>query len=318
MRAELVEAEQSARYAWIAPLATGRRVLDAGCGLGRGAAILLEAGAREVLGVDSAEAVLDAGRPAMPPGVRLETGDLRALDTASQSFDLVVCMDTIGSLAEPAAIFDELARVLAADGVLVVSVTNGASGDEHDAGESRLTSAELERVLRDRFARVELVAQRTFTGSVIAAVGDADGALRVNHRQLPAGSESARHTLALAGDGELPNLSGMVVVGPEMQWVQLAKSWAAQQRLLDAELQRARDAERRLEGHEELARRLVEAEQLLAETPERKRELAEAIAQRDHAVAWARARVADLEAAQNASSPARQIVREMRRLLRRD
>ena len=88
MRGELLEAEHLARYRWAAPLAAGRRVLDAGCGMGYGAVMLLTAGASEVVGVDLAQAVLDAARPTMPAGVVLEVGDVRALDADDGSFGL--------------------------------------------------------------------------------------------------------------------------------------------------------------------------------------------------------------------------------------
>ena len=56
VRGHLVEAERLARYWWAAGLMAGVRVLDLGCGLGDGSAILLEAGATEVVGVDAAAA----------------------------------------------------------------------------------------------------------------------------------------------------------------------------------------------------------------------------------------------------------------------
>src|SRR5688500_15232961 len=57
-RGELMEAEHYARYFWASALVAGRRVLDAGCGVGYGSRLLHGAGAAEVVGLDvSADAI---------------------------------------------------------------------------------------------------------------------------------------------------------------------------------------------------------------------------------------------------------------------
>jgi SAM-dependent methyltransferase len=54
MGGELIEAEHQARYRLALPFLRGKRVLDAGCGSGWGSKLLVEAGAREVVGLDIA------------------------------------------------------------------------------------------------------------------------------------------------------------------------------------------------------------------------------------------------------------------------
>ncbi len=57
----LIEAEHRARYAFALPHVAGQVVLDAGCGVGWGSALAVDAGASRVIGIDiAAEAVLDA------------------------------------------------------------------------------------------------------------------------------------------------------------------------------------------------------------------------------------------------------------------
>lgn len=315
MRGELLEAEHVARYRWIAPLAPGRRVLDAGCGMGYGAAILSAAGAREVVGVDIAQAVLEAARPGMPDGVVLEVADLRSLDADDSSFDLVVCMETIEHFADSDVVLDELARVLTADGLLALSSPNrtvSAGLNPHHHHE--YTAAELRSALGDRLGHVRLVGQRSFTGSAVDPLDEPGDPRLINY---PPGDEEGnpQYLLAVASNASLPALSGVFALATEMREDQWATSWAAQQKALDYETERANVAESRLADRAQLQRRLLEAEQLLAESPEREQKLADAVAERDYAIQWARERVEALEQALNVS-PARQVVRALRRRVR--
>src|SRR4051812_31300791 len=89
MGGDLVEAEHRARYAWATAAVAGKRVLDAGCGLGYGSAALSEAGAASVVGVDVAEGVVEVARERVPAGVEVEVGDVASLDFADGTFDVV-------------------------------------------------------------------------------------------------------------------------------------------------------------------------------------------------------------------------------------
>ena len=80
MRGETMEAEHLGRYHWAEGFASDRRVPDAGCGAGYGSAMLAEAGARSVVGVDIAAAVLEAARPRCRTGYCSRRADLRALE----------------------------------------------------------------------------------------------------------------------------------------------------------------------------------------------------------------------------------------------
>src|SRR3954463_118570 len=91
MRGDLVEAEHLARYAWAGALAPGRRVLDAGCGLGYGAAMLADARAESVAAVDVAAEIVDVARDEVGDRVTFEVADLRSLPFDDDAFDLVVC-----------------------------------------------------------------------------------------------------------------------------------------------------------------------------------------------------------------------------------
>lgn len=118
------EAERFTRLAATSPYA-GPRILDAGCGPGRDAALLRLAGA-DVVGLDLARAMLHQARCLDDQG-HLCQGDLRRLPFATHSFDAVWCFAALGHLP-PAAIapaLSEFRRVLN-HGWLYVVVRQGA------------------------------------------------------------------------------------------------------------------------------------------------------------------------------------------------
>ncbi len=98
------------------------RILDLGTGTGVAARALAERyPAAEIVGVDLSPRMLDEARARLPEGaaVRFETGDASALGYADGAFELVTLMNMI-------PFFDELARVTAPGGHVVVSFSRGA------------------------------------------------------------------------------------------------------------------------------------------------------------------------------------------------
>jgi len=207
-----VHGEHVARYQWVAPLAEGRDVLDAGCGVGYGAALLSRAGARSVTGVDAfAAAVLDA-RERDRHGNTFLLGDLREIPLPDDSVDLVVCFEVIEHIEEQAQVLAELRRVLRPDGLLAISSpVPGRIDVENPHHVAELTAAELRALLGDTFAEVALVEQYTASGSVVGSdpLGPPVPVLWAS------GPLEPTFTLALAGDRlpDLPPPTGTLIAG---------------------------------------------------------------------------------------------------------
>ena len=289
MRGHIIEAEHFARYAWAAQFASGRRVLDAACGMAYGTAMLAAAGAKEVVGVDLDESVIAKVSAAAPPATSFEVADLRKLPFADDEFDLVVCFEAIEHVPEPEVVLDQLARVLRPDGLLVVSTPNR---DVYTPGNPfhlrELKPNELEEELSRRFRSVALRRQHSWVASGILD----DEAFAVSGHETIDGVEVRKacddepgqetYTLGLASDGELPVGTGLVSLTADID----IRDWSS--RIDAAGLamltvpggERAQDAEvELLRGEvEELRRQLASGEAELARFTELEASLASAAA----------------------------------------
>ena len=192
------------RYRFAATLAAGRRVLDLGCGVGYGSRMLART-AREVVALDVSEAALGyAARAYRSPRVRLLAGDARRLPLAARSVELVVCFEMIEHVREHALVLDEVIRVLVPNGRLAISTPNPRfyAPDAHHVG--LLAREAFARVLRERFAEVELWSQPRAAGLV---------EITEEFEPRPGADEGAEMFLAVAARPRTPR-PAVVVAGP--------------------------------------------------------------------------------------------------------
>jgi SAM-dependent methyltransferase len=250
---KLIDAEHRARYHWAAQVAAGKRVLDAGCGLGYGIEILSSAGAAEVIGLDlNAEAVEEARRRINGAG-SIRQGDIQGLDFDDDSFDLVVCFETIEHVKEAPAALAEFHRVLRHGGVLLLSSPNPdayPSGNEHHVREYK--PRDLVDLVCERFCNVEYHRQAALLASGIeggngnGGNGSAPQATRLQTRELEPGRE--QFGLIAASDAEVPHLDRFLALAPpfEVRW------WSEQLAAAQAKTEEAKtEAEKAVEAARE-------------------------------------------------------------------
>ena len=212
LHGELVEAEHLVRYHWAATAVAGRDVLDAGCGVGYGSALLAQlGGARRCVGVDIAPEAIEQAQAEHGGDERLEfrTGDVTALDFPDDSFDVVTCFETVEHIDQAAQerFVAEAARVLRPGGLLIASSPNRT---QYPAGNPfhvrELTPDELEQLVRRQFAEVRLFRQHNWIASAILdddtfAAADGAGPGPIEGRKIegrPPGEEL--YTLAICSD----------------------------------------------------------------------------------------------------------------------
>lgn len=99
-----------------------KKILDAGCGSGA-LLKLLRANdtTRELYGIDFAKEMLAKAKTRLP-GVKFEVANLNnTLPFSNESFDCVVCTNAIYAVDNPKDVIEELIRVTAPNGMVIVS-----------------------------------------------------------------------------------------------------------------------------------------------------------------------------------------------------
>jgi SAM-dependent methyltransferase len=271
----LIEAEHVARYQWASQAAKDRRVLDAGCGTGYGCRLLAHGGAREVTGIDIAGSVLEAVADGMPESVRLQVGDVRKLDFEDDTFELIVCFEVIEHLEDPFAALDELVRVLAPGGLLLVSSPNRdvyPPGNPHHLHE--FSPAELEAELASRLRNVRLLRQQDYVVSAVLSdttVSQGNGAavkdLAIRKLITDAPGDEV-YTIAMASEADLPDLRQLASMTGTLELREWLSVFESQTRAIADKDSYIDELRARLEERDRLAQLLGDAETRLAEVPE--------------------------------------------------
>jgi malonyl-CoA O-methyltransferase len=152
----------------LSPPLAGKRLLDAGCGTGRR---LLGVDAAFTAGIDASHEMLRSGR-----ADRVAAADLCALPFAASTFDVVWCRLVLGHLRHLQNAYDELARVCAPGGELLVSdfhTAAVAAGHKRSFRDSSGVVHEIEHHIYDDDAHISAAARSGFTllGARNGAIG---------------------------------------------------------------------------------------------------------------------------------------------------
>jgi GT2 family glycosyltransferase/SAM-dependent methyltransferase/glycosyltransferase involved in cell wall biosynthesis len=203
------------RYAVAATLADGKRVLDIACGEGYGSN-LLAATAAQVIGVDIASEVIAHARQAYrKENLIFREGSCLNIPVEDHSIDLVVSFETIEHIDEPLAFLQEIKRVLAVDGALIMSSPDKAeytdrTGATNPFHKRELYHEEFLLLLKQHFKRCRIGKQKLVAGSWIAAddlaAEDTFGTFSgdIHSIAFHPGIYRGVYSLALCSDARLP------------------------------------------------------------------------------------------------------------------
>ena len=184
------------RYAFVAGIVRGLRVLDAACGEGYGSFLLAHTAAR-VTGIDiSADAVAHAHERYPLGNLEFVHGSVTGLPLPDACVDVVVSFETIEHLSPQREMLAEFRRVLTPDGVLVISspnrpVYNEAGEVENHFHVGELDRDELKALLDPAFPQQAWHAQRVVAQSALWAEGASGQGLQY----LAIGHDQAEETL---------------------------------------------------------------------------------------------------------------------------
>src|SRR5574337_188619 len=195
--------EHMHRYAWCAPLAPGKDVLDIACGEGYGSALLAQY-ARSVTGVDIADEAIQHAMRAYSghKGLHFKRGDAARIPLENGSVDLVVSFETIEHHDRHQEMIDEIRRVLRPDGLLVMSSPNRVvyseqAGYHNEFHVKELDFSEFDALLKSQFDEVCYFGQRLAVGSSIFTLqGDPPSEMLVPFTDT--GSDIVRRAASLA------------------------------------------------------------------------------------------------------------------------
>nr|HRC86310.1 class I SAM-dependent methyltransferase [Thermoanaerobaculia bacterium] len=136
------------RYRKALPYVGGKRVLDIACGSGYGSRMLLDAGAREVVGVDlSPEAVGYAEATYGCPGLRFVASD--AMSFEGGGFDVITSFETLEHVPDPRLFLATLRSRLGPGGLLLLSASTVPTSDLYVFHLHDFDADELRRLVRE-------------------------------------------------------------------------------------------------------------------------------------------------------------------------
>jgi 2-polyprenyl-3-methyl-5-hydroxy-6-metoxy-1,4-benzoquinol methylase len=269
----LIDSEHRGRYHWASQMVAGKEVLDAGCGVGYGIEILAAAGAAAVSGADLDPGAVATSRERVGErAAAIVEADLRELPFEDESFDSVVCFETIEHIEGAERALAEMRRVLRPDGVVVVSSPNPdvyIEGNEHHVHEFR--PEELAATVGAHFSQVAEYRQDAWLGTTIESAS-AESALGKTLRTSDRSAEAPTYGIVVGSDSALPELASLAAFGNsfDLRW------WSEQLAASKGETVAAREREAQTQKRlEETATSLLEANQELAQIPLLRHRLAE-------------------------------------------
>ncbi|MBI4580399.1 MAG: class I SAM-dependent methyltransferase [Planctomycetes bacterium] len=178
-----------AGYAWEMVPADGKCHLDFGCHQGRFLHLLADKGPRRLVGVDVDREAIEAGRVRHPNLELVHLTEPHRLPFADGTFDSISALDVIEHVADQKQVLDEFHRVLAPDGVLIVTVPRRYLLSFLDPGNLKFRFPALHRrAFALLYSRAEY--ERRYAANPDGLIGDVSAGKAWHEHFTPAGLAS--------------------------------------------------------------------------------------------------------------------------------
>ncbi len=161
------------RYVFASVFANGKKVLDAACGEGYGAALLART-ATNVTGIDIDKVSIAHARDRYgdSPGLHFEQADCTEPPFADEQFDLLTSFETVEHLLAQEKLIQSFRRVLNKNGMLIISspdrkTYSDITGFRNEHHLKELYQEEFLALLKTQFPAVRLFGQKLLFQSAI-------------------------------------------------------------------------------------------------------------------------------------------------------
>lgn len=157
-----------ARYHSTFPFVRGKKVLDAGNGIGYGAALMkVRGGAAEVTGIDiDQDSIQQAEETFGHLGVNYQVHDCEKIDQLPGPFDVIVSFENIEHLSHPELFLAGAAKSLSSDGCLIISTPDRSFSPPFVDGKptnpyhvTEWYAEEFKAMLEENFSNVSFMCQ---------------------------------------------------------------------------------------------------------------------------------------------------------------
>ena len=173
--------EHSLRYLFASQFVKSKTILDAACGTGYGASMMLDAGAKKVVGIDnSAESIEYCKKNYKKDNLEFKTEDCEKINL-DITFDIVVSFETIEHLKNQDHFLSKVKHLLKNDGMFIVSTPNKEtypSGNQFHFKE--FTESEFKLFLGKYFSNVTIFYQYYPASMAICKPIDVMNDLKIN------------------------------------------------------------------------------------------------------------------------------------------
>lgn len=217
--------EHLARYLFASQFTDKKNVMDAGCGVGYGAKILVNEGkAKNVVAIDiSDKAINYAQKKYSHDNIQYVVDDLINLTKIeSKTINVVVCFEVIEHLKQQDQLLSNFKRVMQPNGILVISTPNKEnyqSGNPFHLKELHLKQFEV--LLEKHFKYVSVHTQIFELSNIIKKNGN-DNSFNQQTISPQTKTDKAEYFIAVCSDIEIDKINGLSVNSNKVDFFDLS------------------------------------------------------------------------------------------------